>query len=82
MLVSHTLKRSAGIGSGEDKELREKMEDLADGLTVIIAATGFLEVRQNSVLFSYQINIRMIYANVSPYNSSRMTRSSLSPGPT
>jgi hypothetical protein len=45
MLVAHTLKRSAGIGTGvEDVALEEKVEDLADALVVIIAATGFLEV--------------------------------------
>jgi nuclear pore complex protein Nup205 len=45
MLVAHTLKRSAGIGTGvEDAALEEKVEDLADALVVIIAATGFLEV--------------------------------------
>jgi nuclear pore complex protein Nup205 len=48
MLVTHTLKRSAGIGSsGEgDRVLDERVDELADGLMVIIAATGFLEVRQ------------------------------------
>jgi nuclear pore complex protein Nup205 len=43
MLVSHTLKRSAGIGS--DEGLEGSIEEVADGLMVIIAATGFLEVR-------------------------------------
>ena len=45
MLITHTLKRSAGIGSGPaDKGLEERISDLADGLVVVIAATGFLEV--------------------------------------
>ncbi len=45
MLVTHTLKRSAGIGSdGVAEALDEKIGDLADALMVIIAATGFLEV--------------------------------------
>lgn len=45
MLVTHTLKRSAGIGTAAaDDVLSAKVEDLADGLMVIISATGFLEV--------------------------------------
>jgi nuclear pore complex protein Nup205 len=45
MLVAHALKRSAGIGTGaEDVTLEEKVEDLAEALIVVIAATGFLEV--------------------------------------
>jgi nuclear pore complex protein Nup205 len=45
MLVTHTLKRSAGIGSGNaDEGLDQKIEELAEGLMVIIAATRFLEV--------------------------------------
>lgn len=45
MLVTHTLKRSAGIGSGAaDEKLEEKIEELAESLMVIITATGFLEV--------------------------------------
>lgn len=45
MLVSHALKRSAGIGTGnEDQRLEEKIEELADSLVVVIAATNFLEV--------------------------------------
>lgn len=45
MLVAHVLKRSAGIGTGaEDTALEEKIEDLAEALVVVIAATGFLEV--------------------------------------
>lgn len=46
MLVAHVLKRSAGIGKGEDDggRLEEKVADLAEALIVLIAATGFLEV--------------------------------------
>jgi nuclear pore complex protein Nup205 len=45
MLVSHALKRSAGIGAGkEDQRLEERIEDLADALVVVIAATSFLDV--------------------------------------
>ena len=46
MLVSHVLKRSAGIGTGEDEggRLEEKIGDLAEALIVVIAATGFIEV--------------------------------------
>lgn len=45
MLVTHTLKRSAGIGGAAPGEtLEERVEELADALVVVIAATGFLEV--------------------------------------
>lgn len=45
MLVAHTLKRSVGIGSGPtDTALDARVGELADGLMVIMAATGFLEV--------------------------------------
>lgn len=44
MLVTHTLKRSAGIGAEGGDVLEERVGDLADALMVIIAATGFLEV--------------------------------------
>ncbi|CRK06201.1 hypothetical protein BN1723_001695 [Verticillium longisporum] len=45
MLVTHTLKRSAGIGAAEggDSPLEEWIEELAEGFVVLIAATGFLE---------------------------------------
>ncbi|KFA75128.1 hypothetical protein S40288_02851 [Stachybotrys chartarum IBT 40288] len=44
MLVAHTLKRSVGIGSGPtDAALDARVGELADGLMVIMAATGFLE---------------------------------------
>ncbi|KAK7428952.1 hypothetical protein QQZ08_004569 [Neonectria magnoliae] len=50
MLVTHTLKRSAGIGNGTtDDILDQRVEELAEGLMVIIAATGFLEF-ENDVL--------------------------------
>ena len=46
MLVTHTLKRSAGIGGGQhDAALDESVAELADALMVVISATGFLEVR-------------------------------------
>lgn len=44
MLVTHTLKRSAGIGGSSNEALDERIGDLADALMVVIAATGFLEV--------------------------------------
>lgn len=45
MLVTHTLKRSAGIGGGQDDEgLDSRLEELAEALIVVIAGTGFLEV--------------------------------------
>lgn len=44
MLVTHTLKRSAGIGGAAgDDGLDARVEELADALVVIISATGFLE---------------------------------------
>ncbi|KAM0476726.1 hypothetical protein ACHAPX_006147 [Trichoderma viride] len=50
MLVSHALKRSAGIGTGnEGQRLEEKIEELADALVVVIAATNFLEF-ENDIL--------------------------------
>ncbi|KAH6605139.1 nuclear pore complex subunit [Trichoderma cornu-damae] len=50
MLVSHALKRSAGIGTGnEDRRLEERIEELADALVVVIAATSFLEF-ENDIL--------------------------------
>ncbi|UKZ56596.1 hypothetical protein TrVGV298_010434 [Trichoderma virens] len=50
MLVSHALKRSAGIGTGnEDQRLEERIEELADALVVVIAATSFLEF-ENDIL--------------------------------
>ncbi|KAI8662621.1 hypothetical protein NCS56_01066200 [Fusarium sp. Ph1] len=50
MLVTHSLKRSAGIGSGNaDDGLDSKIEELAEGLMVIIAATRFLEF-ENEVI--------------------------------
>ncbi|KAI9167446.1 Nucleoporin NUP192 [Paramyrothecium foliicola] len=50
MLITHTLKRSAGIGNGPaDKALEERIQDLADGFVVIIAATGFLDFENDAV---------------------------------
>ncbi|UKZ82332.1 hypothetical protein TrVFT333_010118 [Trichoderma virens FT-333] len=50
MLVSHALKRSAGIGTGnEDQRLEERIEELVDALVVVIAATSFLEF-ENDIL--------------------------------
>lgn len=51
MLVTHALKRSAGIGGAHASEaLGGRIEELADGLMVVIAATGFLEVRWQPVV--------------------------------
>lgn len=45
MIVTHTLKRSAGIGSTAGTEgLDAKVDELAEAFMVIISATGFLEV--------------------------------------
>ncbi|KAI8190316.1 Nucleoporin NUP192 [Colletotrichum sp. SAR 10_86] len=50
MLVTHTLKRSAGIGAVEGEGvLEERIEELAEGFMVLIAATGFLEF-ENEVM--------------------------------
>jgi nuclear pore complex protein Nup205 len=63
MLVSHTLKRSSGIGAaGANEELEEKVDDLAEGLMIIITATGFLEVstqqlKEKSFIMGKQANI-------------------------
>ena len=48
MLVTHTLKRSAGIGGGGDVDqvLDDRVDELADGFMVLIATTGFIEVRK------------------------------------
>lgn len=60
LLVTHTLKRSAGIGSGAegDDTLGQRVDDLADALMVIIAATGFLEVSVSCpILKSYILTV-------------------------
>lgn len=47
MLVTHVLKRSAGVGTGAGRmepALAERIEDLAEAFIVMITATGFLEV--------------------------------------
>lgn len=51
MLVAHTLKRSAGLVGGKegDQALDERVDELADGLMVLIAATGFLEVSYQAI---------------------------------
>lgn len=60
MLVSHTLKRSAGIGGAEgDQGLDARVDDLADALMVVIAATNFLEVRL-TFYPAYVLNISTI----------------------
>ncbi|OAQ68044.1 hypothetical protein VFPPC_04351 [Pochonia chlamydosporia 170] len=57
MLVTHTLKRSAGIGGGVSNEaLDEKVGDLADALVVVIAATGFLEYENEAVVETMKPN--------------------------
>jgi len=42
-LVTHTLKRSAGIGPVEEG-LTERIGELSDAFIVMITATGYLEV--------------------------------------
>ncbi|KAK2593344.1 hypothetical protein QQS21_008954 [Conoideocrella luteorostrata] len=57
MLVTHTLKRSAGIGGGASNEpLDEKVGDLADSLMVVIAATRFLEYENESIVETIKPN--------------------------
>ncbi|KAI6779020.1 nuclear pore complex protein Nup205 [Emericellopsis cladophorae] len=49
-LVTHALKRSAGIGMEDvSARLQEKVEDLAEALVIMIAATGFLEFEEETV---------------------------------
>jgi nuclear pore complex protein Nup205 len=53
MLVTHVLKRSAGVGTGAGRmepALAERIEDLAEAFIVMITATGFLEVRRRKLL--------------------------------
>ncbi|RDA91059.1 hypothetical protein CP533_3063 [Ophiocordyceps camponoti-saundersi (nom. inval.)] len=51
MLVTHTLKRSAGIGATQaDGALEDRIADLADAFMVVIAATGFLEFENETDL--------------------------------
>lgn len=56
MLVSHVLKRSAGIGTGEDDggRLEEKIAGLAEALIVVIAATGFIEVSSSLSFYAQE----------------------------
>jgi nuclear pore complex protein Nup205 len=55
-LVTHTLKRSAGIGPVEGG-LRERIEDLGDAFVMMITATGFLEVRVSLSLSLLQMKL-------------------------
>ncbi|KKA29315.1 hypothetical protein TD95_002382 [Thielaviopsis punctulata] len=48
MLITHTLKRSAGIGHVND-ELSEAVEDLADAFLVLMVATNFVDFENESV---------------------------------
>ncbi|KAK5989151.1 Nuclear pore protein [Cladobotryum mycophilum] len=62
MLVTHTLKRSAGIGNGaEDRALEDKIEELADALVVVIAATGFLEFESDVLPEPKQSNYALFH---------------------
>ena len=58
MLVSHTLKRSAGIGH-MDGGLEERIEDLAEAFVVVIMATGFLEVSSGFCAASFHLDVRL-----------------------
>ncbi|KJZ72867.1 hypothetical protein HIM_07811 [Hirsutella minnesotensis 3608] len=51
LLLAHTLKRSAGIGTarGGGDELEERIGELADAFMVVIATTGFLEYENETV---------------------------------
>ena len=72
MLVSHTLKRSAGIGGDDGAE--DGIEEVADGLMVIIAATGFLEVSHDTCKLSSD-ELRRLKTFADPWlpNSMRMS---------
>ncbi|KAG6041533.1 hypothetical protein E4U41_003693 [Claviceps citrina] len=62
MLVTHTLKRSAGIGGGAtNRVLDEKIGDLADALMVVIAATGFLEYENETAFEPVQPNYSLFH---------------------
>ncbi|KAG5979876.1 hypothetical protein E4U55_004664 [Claviceps digitariae] len=58
MLVTHTLKRSVGIGGGGTSNpiLDEKVGDLADALMVVIAATRFLDYETEAAVESARPN--------------------------
>ncbi|KAJ8125431.1 hypothetical protein O1611_g8208 [Lasiodiplodia mahajangana] len=52
MLVTHVLKRSAGIGTGAgnaDATLIKRTGDLAEAFMIMIAATGFLEFENQTL---------------------------------
>ncbi|KAI1167549.1 nucleoporin Nup186/Nup192/Nup205 [Nemania serpens] len=52
MLVTHVLKRSAGIGSGAgkmDAMLAGRIDDLAEAFMIMITATGFLEFENQTL---------------------------------
>ncbi|RYC64479.1 hypothetical protein CHU98_g1695 [Xylaria longipes] len=52
MLVTHVLKRSAGIGAGTgkmDPVLAERISDLAEAFMMMITATNFLEFENQTV---------------------------------
>lgn len=60
MLVSHVLKRSAGISmGGEEDILGEKVGEAADGFVVIISATGFLEVSLD-IFWPYSVHLKIL----------------------
>ncbi|KAI5459913.1 nucleoporin Nup186/Nup192/Nup205 [Mariannaea sp. PMI_226] len=62
MLVTHSLKRSAGIGSGTiDEKLDLCVEELAEGLMVIITATGFLEFENQATPKQTQPNLGLFH---------------------
>jgi nuclear pore complex protein Nup205 len=53
LLVAHTLKRSAGIGTAgpggsSQAELEDRTEELAEAFMILITASGFLEVRHQT----------------------------------
>jgi nuclear pore complex protein Nup205 len=73
MLVLHVLKRSAGIGAGSGKMeavLEEKIQDLAEAFMVLITATGFLEVRADSVSTLSAAPLRTATSHMQPRKTS------------
>ncbi|KAI0202203.1 nucleoporin Nup186/Nup192/Nup205 [Astrocystis sublimbata] len=52
MLVTHVLKRSAGVGAGTgkmDQALAERIDDLAEAFMMMITATNFLEFENQTL---------------------------------